>query len=122
MMNRALITLMALLALVFAAPADAKNNNSHKENGQSGFCPPGLAKKNPPCVPPGLAKKGSRSYETGDWIGDDDYHNVIYPGRYGLPPLGPNERYVILDGQILKVQKDTYEVITLIRAVEAILD
>ncbi len=31
-------------------------------------CPPGLAKKNPPCVPPGLAKKGV-TYD--DWTGYD---------------------------------------------------
>ena len=26
-------------------------------------CPPGLAKKNPPCIPPGLAKKGDYFYD-----------------------------------------------------------
>jgi len=32
-------------------------------------CPPGLAKKDPPCVPPGLAKKGV-TYE--EWVTYDD--------------------------------------------------
>ena len=121
-MTRPLITILALLALALAVPADAKDKSKHSEGNESGFCPPGLAKKAVPCVPPGLARQEGRRFESGDRVGDDDFHLVTYPDRYGLPLLGPDERYIILDGQILKVQKDTYEVISLIRAVSAILD
>ena len=119
-MTRPMITILALLALALAVPADAKDKN--KKGGESGFCPPGLAKKSVPCVPPGLARKEGRDFQFGDRISDDDYHLVTYPGRYGLPLLGPNERYVIVNGQILKVDRDTFAVISLIRAVDAILD
>ena len=121
-MTRPMILILALLALALAVPADAKDKNKPKQGAETGFCPPGLAKKAVPCVPPGLAKKELRHFEPGDWIGDDDFHRVTFPSRYGLPPLGPDERYIILDGQIMKVKKDTYEVISLIRAVTAILD
>ncbi len=117
-MTRPMITILALLTLALAAPVDAKN----KESGERGFCPPGLAKKAVACVPPGLARKEGRNYQFGDRISDDDYHIVTYPGRYGLPFLGPDERYVIVNGQILKVDRDTFAVISLIRAVNAILD
>ena len=58
-------------------------------------CPPGLAKKNPPCVPPGLAKKGATAEE---WSGnrgadyDDDDDEVVFdrddPPRYAIAPNG----------------------------------
>ncbi len=89
-------------------------------------CPPGLAKKAVPCVPPGQAKK--YRYETherirhGDSIHDYDYHLIRYPDRYGLDPLGPGERYYVVDGQILRVSEETYEVLDVIRAISALLD
>lgn len=85
-------------------------------------CPPGLAKKAVPCVPPGLAKKGVRSFSRGDRIHDRDYHLIRYPDRYGLDPLSPGERYYVVDGQILRVSEETYEVLDVVRAVSALLD
>ena len=52
---------LPLLALMLAT-APATGALAKKD------CPPGLAKKNPPCVPPGLAKKGVRADD-----GDRDY-------------------------------------------------
>ena len=48
-------------ALTFAAEADSKGKNGNSARGHSKhnlslFCPPGLAKKDPPCIPPGQAK------------------------------------------------------------------
>ena len=48
-------------ALAFGAEADSKGKNGnagrgHSKHNLSLFCPPGLAKKDPPCVPPGQAK------------------------------------------------------------------
>jgi hypothetical protein len=82
-------------------------------------CPPGLAKKAVPCVPPGQARKG---WHRGDYVGDWDYHRIRYPDRYGLPPLRAGERYLIVDGTILVVDEDTYTIVTVLRAVSAILD
>jgi hypothetical protein len=58
------------VALGFAAPVVAKPGNGHGGHGNGyaygvngpigygqGGCPPGLAEKNPPCIPPGQAKK-----------------------------------------------------------------
>ena len=45
-------------------------------------CPPGLAKKNPPCVPPGLAKN---NYRVGDRYYLDDYLSDHDRRRHGLP-------------------------------------
>lgn len=88
-MKQILILLCAAVALS-ATPVLAKNNG----------CPPGLAKKNPPCVPPGLAKKGVTS---DDWKGDrrddderyhddDDDDDVVYRDgdlpRYLVRPNG----------------------------------
>lgn len=112
-----MLRVLLILALVLASfPALADNKNP-------GFCPPGLAKKAIPCVPPGLAKKGFRYWHPGDFVDpSDDFHFIIYPDRYGLPPLGPGERYIVIGGQILKVDKATWEVITLFQAVEILLD
>ncbi|HPE26935.1 excinuclease ABC subunit A [Albidovulum sp.] len=82
-------------------------------------CPPGLAKKSVPCVPPGQAGKG---WHRGDYVGDRDYHRIRHHDRYGLPPLGPGQRYLIVDGTILVVDEDTYTIVTVLRAVSAILD
>ena len=75
-----------ILPLAQPAAADGRGNG----NGAAG-CPPGLAKKNPPCVPPGLARNGTtpedwaeeRGYDLGDLEGllsrrengDDDGHD-----------------------------------------------
>jgi len=95
-------------------------------------CPPGLAKKNPPCVPPGLAKKGV-SYD--EWITyDDDRLDAIYLDRrrdylnhdvdlyddnlllnsaqieslYGLRPTPVGKRYALIDGQPVLLSDDDY--------------
>jgi len=86
-------------------------------------CPPGLAKKIPPCVPPGLAKKGI-TYE--DWVAYDDVRlDEIYLDQrrgyldqemlledgdlllnstqiatlYGLRTVPSGSRYALIDGQ-----------------------
>lgn len=100
----------AALALATPAvqPALAKN------------CPPGLAKKNPPCVPPGQAKKGY--WSPGDYVGDEEVHWITLPDRYGLPPLAPGRRYMILGNQIYVVDDSTYTILSVLQAVGAILD
>lgn len=95
-------------------------------------CPPGLAKKDPPCVPPGLAKKGV-TYD--DWVAyDDDRLDEIYLDQrrgyldrdvvlddenlllsstqiaslYGLRPAPAGERYGLIDGQPVLLTDDDY--------------
>ncbi|UWR25041.1 transketolase [Sulfitobacter sp. S223] len=93
-------------------------------------CPPGLAKKDPPCVPPGLAKQGV-TYD--EWVGYDDdrldriyleqrdqylganvplYDNLLLSSDqiaslYGLRPAPSGNRYALIDGQpVLLTDKD----------------
>ena len=96
----------ALAALFLTTAAEAKG---HKGNAAHQNCPPGLAKKNPPCVPPGQARKSEKSKEraeedraeedraesdavTRHRPGDtlrDDYVVLIDPNAYppGLDPV-----------------------------------
>jgi len=93
-------------------------------------CPPGLAKKNPPCVPPGQAKKRGggdrewwdRDWQRGEYVGDYDYHQVHYPGRYGLRPLPPGQNYMILGNRLVVVDSDTYRIMSVLNAVTSLLD
>lgn len=113
------LLLPVLLAAIVAGSAPAQAGG--------GFCPPGLAKKSPACVPPGQARKhrheARERIRHGDRLHDfDHYHLIRYPERYGLEPLRPGERYYVVDGQILRVSEETYEVLDVIRAVSALLD
>lgn len=84
-------------------------------------CPPGLAKKNPPCVPPGQANKGVTTQEwlLGDRIGDVIDRDGIrflddYP-RYQLPALPDGRRYAVVNDRIVVLDSGRYEVLQLIR-------
>ncbi|WP_251374043.1 hypothetical protein [Ponticoccus alexandrii] len=95
-------------------------------------CPPGLAKKDPPCVPPGLARKGVTSDE---WLGyDADRYDDIWIERrrslldaydipeadglllrsdeiaalYGLVPAPEGQRYGLIDGLPILLDQDDY--------------
>jgi hypothetical protein len=57
-------------------------------------CPPGLAKKNPPCVPPGLARN-SRAWRS----------QFDRPDWWGLSRLTPG-RYAYEDGYLLRLGSD----------------
>lgn len=58
-------------------------------------CPPGLAKKNPPCVPPGLARNDQR-----------DWNNALArPDWWGLD-RSVDGRYVYNDGYLYRVGSD----------------
>lgn len=77
-------------------------------------CPPGLAKKNPPCVPPGQAKK----YGIGDRI-DGKYDRIRNPERYGLDR---NQTYYRVGDYVYRIDRDTKEVLDLIGAIGAVLN
>lgn len=126
-------TILTTLALAVASPALAKNDKSHK-NGhgsvQQSHCPPGLAKKNPPCVPPGQAKKQYRSdhdhdrdhshrtYHRGDRI-THDYVLIRDPYRYGLDP---NYDYYSVSDRIYQMDRKTREVLNFIGAAADLLN
>ncbi len=106
----------SIVAVSLAGPVAAKSN-----------CPPGLAKKAVPCVPPGQAKKHSGydrdrdhydGYRRGDVI-RGDYVVIREPGRYGLDPYGT---YYRVGDQVLRVDRDTREVLDLIGAAARVLN
>lgn len=123
-MHRPFTPLAALLAvgLVLAGPALADGKGHGNRHGHDGHtpkafglhCPPGLAKKNPPCVPPGQAKK---MYGPGDRI-THDYILIRDPWRYGLD----DGTYYRVGDYVYRVDRDTREVLDLIGAVARVLD
>lgn len=110
------------LALGVAGPALAKPGNGHGNghghgyayglNGQAygygnGGCPPGLAKKNPPCVPPGQAKKlGIGQVMPNGFANPYAYNQIPYDLRnqYGL---SPNSNYYYNNGYLYGVNPRT---------------
>lgn len=111
---------LASLCLTFGATAalsdSGKGHGKIKQTNSARIagCPPGLAKKNPPCVPPGQAKKRYLAGEriTGDFILIED------PFRYGLN----SGTYYRLDDDIYRVNRETREVLNFIGAAAALLN
>ena len=114
--------LIATAVMLACAPVSGYAGNNKGQGNNKGYgnnvanCPPGLAKKNPPCIPPGQAKK--YGYKRGDYI-RDNYVVIRRPERYGLDP---NETYYRVGDQVLRVDRETREVLDLIGAVSAILN
>lgn len=113
-MIRTILTVAALgLTAMTVAPEPALARND---------CPPGLAKKSPACVPPGLAKKGVvHDWRAGDRL-TGDYRLTRDWGRYDLPPLDDRLAYAILADRILRVDRDTLEVLAVVRLLDRVLD
>lgn len=136
------LTALAAITL-FTAPTQALAAGKSEKN-----CPPGLAKKTPACVPPGLAKKGVSAddlgYDIGDRFEDADYiilqngDRVIFEGReytvidttngtilrrgnnsYRLPRDASSD-YVRVGDSLIKVNRETKEIIDLIRLADLV--
>lgn len=85
---------------------------------QDRACPPGLARKSPACLPPGQARKGL----VGRIVEWNDVHLIRKPGLYGLAQAPDGQRYAIVDGRLVRIDAGTAKVLSVIRAVDAILD
>ncbi|WP_294607133.1 excinuclease ABC subunit A [Roseovarius sp.] len=107
------VMVVALMALSPAGQASAD------QKPKIGHCPPGLAKKNPPCVPPGLAKN---NYRVGDRYYLDDYLSDHDRRRHGLPRLPYGQSYYRVGDSLIRVDNETREVLELIEAVSRVLD
>lgn len=77
----------------------------------AGHCPPGLAKKNPSCIPPGQVGK---SYRIGEKYDKDGYWSEDDRSRYGLPQLPRGESYYRVGDSFLRVDDETRLVLELI--------
>lgn len=135
--NRNLLTVLGATALTLAAPGIVTANTPVEEIITYRNCPPGLAKKNPPCVPPGLAKKG---VSQDDWLAyDDDEYDRIWIERrdgyldrdrdidrrlllrsdqiatlYGLAPAPDGQFYALIDGMPVLLDQRDYDGLLLI--------
>jgi len=114
--NSILAATVAAFALT-GAPALAQTDaNSTKA------CPPGLAKKDPACVPPGQVGKSwveGQVYAEGDRIRGE--YRVIPPEEWeelSLDPITDDSVYVIIDNQILRIKESNLTVIAAIRILE----
>ena len=108
----------SLLAIAILAPSPMTDAGMAFAKG----CPPGLAKKNPPCVPPGKAKQGVASEEwterdrVGHVVERDDLIYLDDFARYDLRPLPYGQRYAIVDDQIVVIDAQSYQILKLIQA------
>jgi Ni/Co efflux regulator RcnB len=131
-----LAMLVALTPVIALADGDKKKfkarhgqdsryerDDRRKHDRRDGFetrvqgCPPGLAKKNPPCIPPGQAKKMFR-YHKGDRI-RDGYDRVRDPWAYGLDR---DETYYRVGDDFYRVNRETGEILDLLGALNRVLN
>lgn len=111
-------------------------------------CPPGLAKKDPPCVPPGLANKGvtydewasydQEEYDTiwverrDDWISseagvDPDPELLLLQSDqiatlYDLDPAPEGKRYGLIDGMPVLLDQKDYDALLLVNQMAQVPD
>lgn len=77
-------------------------------------CPPGLAKKNPPCIPPGQAKK----FGVGEYLPKGGYEPLP---DYIIDQLTPrNGRYVRVDRNVYLITEGTRKVLDAIELFSAV--
>ncbi|MDR9484073.1 MAG: hypothetical protein RI566_02770 [Sediminimonas sp.] len=117
----------ALAALILIAPPALAGNGKGKGPKHAGppnaaHCPPGLAKKNPPCIPPGQAKKIYRDhhprYEYGDRI-NRNYRIIRDLSRYGLRE---GDLYYLVGREVFRIDPDTGRVLAFVGLVDALLN
>lgn len=111
-------------------------------------CPPGLAKKDPPCVPPGLAKKGVTyeewaSYDQGEydaiwlerrdeWLNSDfdvdpDPQYLLLQSDqiatlFDLDPAPEGQRYALIDGLPVLLDQADYESLLLVNEIAQVAE
>lgn len=127
---KALILLAGAAALASAGAASAKpphaqhgkGKGAHAVHGQGhgiGHCPPGLANKNPGCMPPGQYKK---LFEIGQRVplgynGLLGYNALPYDVRQRYSGLDPYGRYIYDNNYLYRVDPTTMMVREILRAV-----
>ncbi|MEF9600898.1 hypothetical protein O4J55_00715 [Paracoccus sp. PXZ] len=133
-----LAVLAVTAATVAAVPASADPGRSkthhrdHFRTSQARHCPPGLAKKNPPCVPPGQARKydDRRDYDRrrhhdrygvriGDILRIDDYRVIRDPRRMNLETRD-DWRYYRDGHRAYRVDRESRKILSVIELIDAI--
>ncbi|WP_041527605.1 hypothetical protein [Paracoccus aminophilus] len=130
----ALAGLSTSLSPAFADPGNGKGWKNHggqraghgrddRRSPRIGYradCPPGLAKKNPPCMPPGQAKKYAPHYgsRVGDILRTRDYVVIRDPRRYDLERRRGWDYYRD-DNQIYRVDSGTRKILAVLNLIDA---
>ncbi|AXC49254.1 hypothetical protein DRW48_05760 [Paracoccus suum] len=102
--------------IVLADPRDYRVREFIDRPDSQRFCPPGLAKKEPACIPPGQVDKIMRT----QWDRDRFLPITDY-ARYGLAPPRDNWGYYVVDNAIVRVDQRSHEILSLVRLMDAIL-
>jgi hypothetical protein len=76
-------------------------------------CPPGLAKKDVPCVPPGQVK---HQYNVGDVLVVDQPRSIWHALADIISPPPAGHRYVRTDTDVLLVTEGSNRIVDIIRA------
>ncbi len=105
-MKNTITTLALAITLVATAP-EAMAGNGRGNGVGNGGCPPGLAKKNPPCIPPGHTLR------------DYDYERIRDYDRYDLDR---RNSYYRVGELIYRADPDTFKILEVIGAVDDILN
>ncbi|GGL62607.1 hypothetical protein [Wenxinia marina] len=89
------------------------------------FCPPGLADRDPACVPPGQAAQGVTTeewlgYGAGDVAPEEALLWIEDPDVFDLPALPDGQRYAVINGTIVALDDASYEILDLIRTAAAV--
>lgn len=100
MMKSTPLLTAALIALAAAGAAEAQGK-------AQGDCPPGLAKKAPPCVPPGQARKQAAARAHPGQALPPGASAVRDYGLYGLRPPAAGEAWYVADGSVYRVDRTT---------------
>ncbi|SEV96674.1 hypothetical protein SAMN05444851_0589 [Aliiroseovarius sediminilitoris] len=122
MMKTATKTALALVLVPLMATASFAGNGKGQGQGKGHVknmgaiakdCPPGLAKKNPPCIPPGHAKP-----RLGDHLDDYEYRRFTDYDRYRLDP---RYRYYRVGEMIYRADPTTFKVLEVIGLMDELL-
>lgn len=97
------------LSLTFIGSSVTVANSQGKPAHSRGvFCPPGLQKRDIPCVPPGLIKR----YELGRPLPDGAPYDLITDlFFYGLDRPDGNWLYYLVDGEVLRIADASFTVL-----------
>ena len=114
------------IASVAAVPASAGpgrgkgHDRGHFQHSQAGHCPPGLAKKNPPCVPPGQVRQYDDRYgsQVGEVLRIGNYAVIRDPRRLNLESRD-DWRYYRDGDRAYRVDRDTRKILSIINLIDA---
>lgn len=145
--GRDMVRVLSGTALALATPQMVLSDIPEDELIAYSNCPPGLAKKDPPCVPPGLAKKGV-TYEEWASYDQEDYDTLWNERReawldaerdfdpdaafllnsdqiatlFDLEPAPAGQRYALIDGLPVLLDEEDYTSLMLVNEIAQVAE